>query len=157
MSGSVGAVLASLTLLDWICRNRDQDTSEIASPTNRAYRSLVGLALPRCRGPSGCCVFRHSICVFGPSLQTEQGRHVMTTADLDHGLEEAEPTEPLNATRYSLVNTSPSAIVKVTGPRPDPVLTNDAFTGPNRCAAAFIGKTSGVSVMGESSLTAEPQ
>ena len=71
----------------------------------------------------------------------------MTMAEADHAPEKAVPTEPPNATRYSPVNISPSAIVNVTGPRPDPVLTKDAFTGPSRCAAAFIGKRSAVSVV----------
>jgi hypothetical protein len=55
----------------------------------------------------------------------------MTRAVAELAPEKAIPTELPNATQYSPLRTYPSAIVMVIGPRPTPVLTNDAFTGPS--------------------------
>jgi hypothetical protein len=70
----------------------------------------------------------------------------MTMAEADLPPENAIAVEVPKATRYSPVRISPSAIVKVTGPCPTPVLTKDALSGPRPLAAAFMGKVSAVSV-----------
>ena len=69
----------------------------------------------------------------------------MMRAEADLVPEKAIPTSLPKATRYSPVRTSPSAMVMVIGPRPTPVRTKEACTGPRRCAASFRGKTSAVS------------
>lgn len=70
----------------------------------------------------------------------------MSRAELDRAPENAKADALAKATRYSPFNSSPSAIVMVMGPRPIPILTNDAFTGLKPWAAAFSGKTSALSV-----------
>ena len=70
----------------------------------------------------------------------------MTRADADRVPENAITVPPPNATRYSPVRTSPSAIVIVTGPRPIPVRANETLRGPISWAAVFMGNVSAVSV-----------